>query len=67
MGKSHASSCTTMQAWLIPDKLPSSKACVCDICGVPLQFLLQVYTHFVCKIQIRWFQLNIELHVLILI
>ncbi|XP_031375553.1 programmed cell death protein 2-like [Punica granatum] len=30
-------------AWLVPDELPSGRACVCDICGEPLQFLLQVY------------------------
>ncbi|XP_042987318.1 programmed cell death protein 2 [Carya illinoinensis] len=30
-------------AWLDPVNLPSGKSCVCDICGEPLQFLLQVY------------------------
>ncbi|KAK4742807.1 hypothetical protein SAY87_000808 [Trapa incisa] len=30
-------------AWLVPDNLPSGRSCVCDICGEPLQFLLQVY------------------------
>ncbi|XP_059435324.1 uncharacterized protein LOC132168219 isoform X1 [Corylus avellana] len=30
-------------AWLDPMNLPSGKSCVCDICGEPLQFLLQVY------------------------
>ncbi|KAL3827794.1 hypothetical protein ACJIZ3_016596 [Penstemon smallii] len=30
-------------AWLDPINLPSSKSSVCDFCGVPLQFLLQVY------------------------
>ncbi|KAI8574793.1 hypothetical protein RHMOL_Rhmol01G0381200 [Rhododendron molle] len=30
-------------AWLDPVSLPSGKSCLCDICGEPLQFLLQVY------------------------
>lgn len=30
-------------AWLDPIDLPSGRSCLCDICGVPLQFLLQVY------------------------
>ncbi|WCJ34691.1 Programmed cell death protein 2 [Euphorbia peplus] len=30
-------------AWLDPVNLPSGRSCVCDICGEPLQFLLQVY------------------------
>lgn len=30
-------------AWLDPINLPSGRSCVCDICGDPLQFLLQVY------------------------
>ncbi|XP_074267526.1 uncharacterized protein LOC141590912 [Silene latifolia] len=30
-------------AWLDPDNLPTGKACCCDLCGEPLQFLLQVY------------------------
>ncbi|GAB4841092.1 hypothetical protein Ancab_021837 [Ancistrocladus abbreviatus] len=30
-------------AWLDPVNLPSGKSCICDICGEPLQFLLQVY------------------------
>lgn len=30
-------------AWLDPINLPSGRACMCDICGEPLQFLLQVY------------------------
>ncbi|XWS57265.1 hypothetical protein CRYUN_Cryun09bG0159400 [Craigia yunnanensis] len=29
-------------AWLDPDNLPSGMSCVCDICGEPLQFVLQV-------------------------
>lgn len=31
-----------MQAWLDPFNLPSGKSCLCDFCGVPLQFVLQV-------------------------
>ncbi|GMH02593.1 hypothetical protein Nepgr_004432 [Nepenthes gracilis] len=30
-------------AWLDPINLPSGNSCLCDICGEPLQFLLQVY------------------------
>lgn len=30
-------------AWLDPVNLPSGRTCLCDICGEPLQFLLQVY------------------------
>ncbi|KDP33257.1 hypothetical protein JCGZ_13097 [Jatropha curcas] len=30
-------------AWLDPINLPSGRSSVCDICGDPLQFLLQVY------------------------
>uniref|UniRef100_A0A5B6ZF20 MYND-type domain-containing protein n=1 Tax=Davidia involucrata TaxID=16924 RepID=A0A5B6ZF20_DAVIN len=30
-------------AWLDPINLPSGRSCVCDFCGEPLQFLLQVY------------------------
>lgn len=30
-------------AWLNPVNLPSGRTCLCDICGEPLQFLLQVY------------------------
>uniref|UniRef100_A0A2N9EUI5 MYND-type domain-containing protein n=1 Tax=Fagus sylvatica TaxID=28930 RepID=A0A2N9EUI5_FAGSY len=30
-------------AWLDPVHLPSGKSCVCDTCGEPLQFVLQVY------------------------
>ncbi|KAH9624989.1 hypothetical protein KSS87_004832 [Heliosperma pusillum] len=30
-------------AWLDPENLPSGKSCLCDICGEPLQFLIQVY------------------------
>ncbi|XP_061356084.1 uncharacterized protein LOC133300540 isoform X2 [Gastrolobium bilobum] len=30
-------------AWLDPLNLPSGRSSVCDICGDPLQFLLQVY------------------------
>ncbi|XP_059625631.1 uncharacterized protein LOC132268803 [Cornus florida] len=30
-------------AWLDPIDLPSGRSCICDICGEPLQFLLQVY------------------------
>ncbi|MFS7930463.1 putative Zinc finger, MYND-type [Helianthus anomalus] len=30
-------------AWLNPINLPSGKSCLCDICGQPLQFLLQFY------------------------
>ncbi|KAK9672029.1 hypothetical protein RND81_12G071100 [Saponaria officinalis] len=30
-------------AWLDPESLPSGKSCFCDICGKPLQFLLQIY------------------------
>ncbi|KAM3707555.1 hypothetical protein ACJW31_02G033600 [Castanea mollissima] len=33
----------SVPAWLDPVNLPSGKACVCDICGEPLQFVLQVY------------------------
>ncbi|XVE68580.1 hypothetical protein DITRI_Ditri09bG0079700 [Diplodiscus trichospermus] len=36
-------------AWLDPDNLLSGKSCVCDICGEPLQFLLQVYAPLVEK------------------
>lgn len=31
------------QAWLDLVNLPSGRSCVCDICGEPLQFLLQVF------------------------
>ncbi|KAF2325128.1 hypothetical protein GH714_022927 [Hevea brasiliensis] len=30
------------QAWLDPVNVPSGRSCACDICGNPLQFLLQV-------------------------
>ncbi|XP_021889230.1 programmed cell death protein 2 [Carica papaya] len=30
-------------AWLDPVNLPSGRSCLCDFCGEPLQFLLQVY------------------------
>ncbi|KAL6978349.1 hypothetical protein U1Q18_020018 [Sarracenia purpurea var. burkii] len=30
-------------AWLDPVNLPSGRSCHCDICGEPLQFVLQVY------------------------
>lgn len=30
-------------AWLDPINLPSGRACACDFCGEPLQFMLQVY------------------------
>ncbi|KNA21237.1 hypothetical protein SOVF_045130 [Spinacia oleracea] len=30
-------------AWLDPVNLPTGKSCLCDMCGEPLQFLLQVY------------------------
>ncbi|KAK4276078.1 hypothetical protein QN277_019067 [Acacia crassicarpa] len=30
-------------AWLDPVNIPSGRSCMCDICGEPLQFLLQVY------------------------
>ncbi|XP_015892022.2 uncharacterized protein LOC107426374 isoform X2 [Ziziphus jujuba] len=30
-------------AWLDPVNLPSGRSCLCDICGEPLQFVLQVY------------------------
>ncbi|KAJ0054148.1 hypothetical protein Pint_00924 [Pistacia integerrima] len=30
-------------AWLDPVNLPSGTSCLCDICGEPLQFVLQVY------------------------
>ncbi|KAL9680824.1 hypothetical protein QQ045_012603 [Rhodiola kirilowii] len=30
-------------AWLDPVDLPTGRSCTCDICGSPLQFLLQVY------------------------
>ncbi|XP_057508992.1 uncharacterized protein LOC130791736 [Actinidia eriantha] len=30
-------------SWLNPINLPSGRSCQCDICGQPLQFLLQVY------------------------
>lgn len=30
-------------AWLDPINLPSGRSCHCEICGEPLQFLLQVY------------------------
>ncbi|XWS57263.1 hypothetical protein CRYUN_Cryun09bG0159300 [Craigia yunnanensis] len=36
-------------AWLDPDNLPSGMSCVCDICGEPLQFVLQVYAPLVEK------------------
>lgn len=36
-------------AWLDPDNLPSGRSCVCDFCGEPLQFLLQVYAPLVEK------------------
>ncbi|KAE8722319.1 Zinc finger (MYND type) family protein [Hibiscus syriacus] len=36
-------------SWLDPDNLPSGISCVCDICGEPLQFLLQVYAPLVEK------------------
>ncbi|XVF30275.1 hypothetical protein REPUB_Repub16aG0042800 [Reevesia pubescens] len=36
-------------AWLDPDNLPSGMSCICDICGEPLQFLLQVYAPLVEK------------------
>lgn len=36
-------------AWLDPDNLPSGTSCVCDICGEPLQFVLQVYAPLVEK------------------
>ncbi|GKU86904.1 hypothetical protein SLEP1_g1375 [Rubroshorea leprosula] len=36
-------------AWLDPDNLPSGRSCVCDLCGEPLQFLLQVYAPLVEK------------------
>ncbi|KAJ8749628.1 hypothetical protein K2173_026277 [Erythroxylum novogranatense] len=31
-------------AWVDPINLPSGQSCTCDICGQPLQFLLQVYS-----------------------
>ncbi|XP_019190514.1 PREDICTED: programmed cell death protein 2 isoform X1 [Ipomoea nil] len=30
-------------AWLDPINLPSGRSCLCDFCGEPLQFMLQVY------------------------
>ncbi|XP_028782176.1 programmed cell death protein 2-like [Neltuma alba] len=30
-------------AWLDPVNIPPGRSCMCDICGEPLQFLLQVY------------------------
>ncbi|KAK4728277.1 hypothetical protein R3W88_021265 [Solanum pinnatisectum] len=30
-------------AWLDPINLPTGRSCLCDICGEPLQFMLQVY------------------------
>ncbi|KAJ0796687.1 putative Zinc finger, MYND-type [Helianthus annuus] len=30
-------------AWLNPINLPSGKSCLCDICGQPLRFMLQVF------------------------
>ncbi|XP_052172160.1 uncharacterized protein LOC127788081 [Diospyros lotus] len=30
-------------AWLDPTNLPSGKSCLCDICGEPMRFVLQVY------------------------
>nr|KJB43023.1 hypothetical protein B456_007G180000 [Gossypium raimondii] len=36
-------------AWLDPDNLPTGMTCVCDACGEPLQFLLQVYAPLVEK------------------
>ncbi|KAB2057493.1 hypothetical protein ES319_A11G172700v1 [Gossypium barbadense] len=36
-------------AWLDPDNLPTGMSCVCDVCGEPLQFLLQVYAPLVEK------------------
>ncbi|XP_022744226.1 programmed cell death protein 2 [Durio zibethinus] len=35
--------------WLDPDNLPLGTSCVCDICGEPLQFVLQVYAPLVEK------------------
>jgi len=32
------------QAWLDPLNIPSGESFVCDICGDPLQFLLQVWS-----------------------
>lgn len=36
-------------AWLDLVNLPSGRSCVCDICGEPLQFLLQIYAPIVEK------------------
>ncbi|EOY09784.1 Zinc finger (MYND type) family protein / programmed cell death 2 C-terminal domain-containing protein, putative isoform 3 [Theobroma cacao] len=36
-------------AWLDAYNLPSGMSCVCDICGQPLQFVLQVYAPLVEK------------------
>ncbi|PNX79711.1 programmed cell death protein 2-like [Trifolium pratense] len=36
-------------AWLEPLNIPSGKSSVCDFCGEPLQFLLQVYAPVVEK------------------
>lgn len=30
-------------AWLDPVNLPTGRSCLCDFCGEPLQFMLQVY------------------------
>ncbi|KAK7283693.1 hypothetical protein RIF29_13398 [Crotalaria pallida] len=32
-------------AWLDPLNIPSGRSSLCDICGDPLQFVLQVYAH----------------------
>lgn len=31
------------QAWLDPINLPTGRSCLCDMCGEPLQFVLQVF------------------------
>ncbi|XP_044491756.1 programmed cell death protein 2-like [Mangifera indica] len=36
-------------AWLHPVNLPSGRSCLCDICGEPLHFMLQVYAPFMEK------------------
>ena len=43
LSPSNANSNYYLQAWLDPLSLPAGRTCLCDICGEPLQFLLQVY------------------------
>lgn len=36
-------------AWLDPINLPTGRSCLCDMCGEPLQFVLQVYAPIIEK------------------